>query len=75
MRTLARRIWQIKGIDLPHTVVIDGVATISRLHKIQGSFAKEPYIRDYILRKRPIILWSLPIVATPYGGEAMSRLL
>ena len=30
------------------------------------SFAKEPYKRDYILQKRPIILRSLLIVATPY---------
>jgi len=40
VRTLARRIWQIKGIDLPHTVVIDGVGTISRLHKMTGLFRK-----------------------------------
>jgi len=30
------------------------------------SFAKEPYKRDYIPQKRPTILWSLLIVATPY---------
>jgi len=30
------------------------------------SFAKEPYKRDYILQKRPIVLRSLIIVATPY---------
>jgi len=30
------------------------------------SFAKEPYKRDYILRKRPMILRSLLLVATPY---------
>jgi len=29
-------------------------------------FAKEPYKKDYILQKRPIILRSLLIVATPY---------
>jgi len=34
--------------------------------KLQVSFAKEPYKRDYILQKRPVILKSLPIVATPY---------
>jgi len=33
--------------------------------KLQVSFAKEPYKRDYILPKRPIILRSLLIVATP----------
>jgi len=43
-----------------------GVATISRLLKMIVSFAKEPYKRDYILQKRPKILRSLLIVATPY---------
>jgi len=33
--------------------------------KLQVSFAKEPYKRDDILQKRPIILRSLLIVATP----------
>jgi len=33
--------------------------------KLQVSFAKEPYKRDDILQKRPMILRSLPIVATP----------
>jgi len=36
--------------------------------KLQVSFAKEPYKRDYILQKRPMILRSLLIVATPYEG-------
>ena len=34
--------------------------------KSQVSFAKEPYKRDYILHKRPIILSILLTVATPY---------
>jgi len=34
--------------------------------KLQDSVAKEPYKRDNILQKRPIILRSLLIVATPY---------
>ena len=34
--------------------------------KWQVSFAKEPYKSDDILQKRPIILWSLLIEATPY---------
>jgi len=34
--------------------------------KLQVSFAKEPYKRDYILQTRPIIIRSLLIVATPY---------
>jgi len=33
--------------------------------KLFVSFAKEPYKRDYTLQKRPIILRSLLIVATP----------
>ena len=42
-----------------------GAATISRLLKLKVSFAKEPYERDDILQKRPTILRSLLIVATP----------
>ena len=34
--------------------------------KLQVSSTKEPYKRDYILQKRPIILRRLAIVATPY---------
>ena len=34
--------------------------------KLYVSFAKEPYKRDYILQKRPIIVRSLLIVVTPY---------
>jgi len=34
--------------------------------KLQVSFAQEPKKRDYILQKRPAILRSLLIVATPY---------
>jgi len=34
--------------------------------KLQISFAKEPYKRDYILQKRLMILRSLLIVATSY---------
>jgi len=34
--------------------------------KLQVSFAKEPYKRDYLLQKRPIILKSLLIVAIPH---------
>ena len=34
--------------------------------KLQVSFAKESYKRDYILQKRPIIFRSLLIVATPH---------
>ena len=37
--------------------------------KLYVSFAKEPYKRDYILHKRPVILRSLLIVATPYKNQ------
>jgi len=50
-----------------------GVATISRLLKILGLFAKEPCKRDDILQKRPIILRSLLIVATPYVCRKSAR--
>jgi len=33
--------------------------------KLYVSFAQEPYKRDYVLQKRPMILWSLRI-----DGEA-----
>jgi len=49
-----------------HIRIFYGVATISRLIKIIGFFAKEPYKRDDILQKRHMILRSLPIVAIPY---------
>ena len=39
--------------------------------KLYVSLAKEPYKRDYILQKRPIILRSLLIVATPYEGHVL----
>ena len=42
-----------------------GMACSSRLLKLQVSFAKEPYERDDILQKRPVILRSLLVVATP----------
>jgi len=42
------------------------VATSSRLLKFTGLFAKETHKRDYILHKRPAILKSLLIEATPY---------
>ena len=39
--------------------------------KLYVSFAKEPYKRDYILQKRPAILRSLLIVATPYRCQQL----
>jgi len=43
--------------------------------KLQVSFAKEPYERDDILQKRPVILRSLLIVATPYSETRSYMLL
>ena len=43
-----------------------GVATISRLLKIIGPFAEYNLFYRTLLQKRPAILRSLPIVATPY---------
>jgi len=43
-----------------------GLASASRIDKIIGLFAKEPYKRDNILQKRPVILSILLTVATPY---------
>jgi len=41
--------------------------------KLQVSVAKEPYKRDDILQKRPLILRSLLIVATPYSVAILSQ--
>jgi len=46
--------------------LIYGMATISRLLKIEVFFAKEPYKTGDILQKRRILLRSLLIVATSY---------
>jgi len=37
--------------------------------RIAYGYAKEPYKKDYVLQKRPIILRSLLIVATPYVAQ------
>jgi len=51
--------WQIPFFDMGWLRLVGSL-------KFQVSFAKEPYKRDYTLQKRPIILRSLLIVATPY---------
>ena len=43
-----------------------GVATISRLLEIKVSFAEYRLLNRSLLQKRPVILRSLLIVATPY---------
>jgi len=49
------------------------VPTISRLLKIICLCCKMPYKRASILQKRPIILRSLLIVATPYSIESRDK--
>jgi len=49
-----------------HTQLAMGWLRIAGSLKLQVSFAKEPYKRDDIPQKRPIILRGLLIVATPY---------
>jgi len=41
--------------------------------KSYASFAKEPYKRDYILQKRPIISRTLLIVATPDVARSLLK--
>jgi len=56
------------AFNLDQCVVLSlcyGLAAIRRLLKIIGLFVKEPYKRVDILQKRPIILRSLLIEATP----------
>jgi len=47
-----------------HRQVAYGVALVGSI-KLYVSFAKEPYQRDDILQKRPVILSILLTVATP----------
>ena len=56
-------VWYAHTFDLPipHTIICISVDSI----KLNVSFAKEPCKKDYILQKRPILLRSLLIVATP----------
>jgi len=49
----------------PHELVMRWLRLVGSI-KIQVSFAKEPYKRDDILQKRPIILSILLTVATSY---------
>ena len=53
-----RRMWS----NLASTV---GWLRLGGSFKLEVSFAKEPYKRDHILKKRPLISRSLLIVATP----------
>ena len=57
--------------DSPYSVVNMGWLPLVGSLKLFVSFAKEPYKRDYILQKRPVILRSLLIV-TLFSGRALS---
>jgi len=52
-----------------------GVALVSRIDQLYVSFAKEPYRRDNILQKRPVILSILLSVATQYPHKVNGILL
>jgi len=52
------------GLFGEHVALMGWLRSVGAL-KLQVSFAKEPYKRDYILQKRPMILRSLLIEATP----------
>ena len=64
--TQERYLWIYILCDTNMRLYPYGVAMISRLLKTIGLFSNEPYKRDCILQKRPIILRSLLIVATPW---------
>jgi len=49
-----------------------GVASAGTIDKITGLLTKEPYKRDNILQKRPIILSILLTEATPYASPLSS---
>jgi len=82
--SFVRVTWLIHMCDMTHTHAlydlfkIMGWLRLVGSLKLQVSFAKEPYKRDDILQKRPIILSNLLHVATPYmcyGVATISRLL
>jgi len=56
------RVWY-KSLFDPAFGVMGWLRLVGAL-KLYVSFAKEPYKRDYILQKRPVISMSLLIVAT-----------
>ena len=65
------RIWSLSHGSFAHLhramQMWYGVATIVGSLKLEVSFAKQPYQRDVCSAKRPIILRSLLIVATPHA--------
>jgi len=57
------------------TLIHYGVATISRLLQITFSFAEYRLFYRALLQKRPMILRSLLIVATPYCSESKDKVI
>jgi len=51
----------------------DGVASVGGIDKLQVSFTKEPYKRDNILQKKPVIESILRTVATSYVQRLSAR--
>jgi len=56
------------ALPMCSAVTVDGMGWLRSVGSLKSyvSFAKEPYKRDDILQKRPMILRSLLIVATSY---------
>jgi len=63
---LCRGIWVSELVGFGFLLLSVESVTYHQTHKQTDCIVKEPYKRDYILQKRPIILRSLLIVATPY---------
>ena len=60
--------WHIYQVHMGWLRLLDSL-------KLQVSFPKEPYKRDDILQKRPTILRSLRIVATPYQVDILTKVV
>ena len=58
--------WRLRLNDTPNVIGCMGWLRLVGSSKFQVSFAKEPYKRDYIVQKRPVISRSILIEATPY---------
>jgi hypothetical protein len=68
-------VWRLRACWMGKVVTADAMGWLRLVGslKLQVYFAKEPYQRDDILQKRPVILRSLLIVATPYALGKQQR--
>ena len=69
-------VYQLPSLQRFNSCEVSSLATMRWLRLVRSlklwvSFAKEPYKRDDILQKRPIILRCLLIVATAYLETAL----